>query len=110
MPRCVTRQDDTPMATQFLTPQPGRGASRLFVLALACVSLSVAGAEKDYTVKRNDTLTDLAHRNGLTVSQLAGRNGLAKSDKLRVGQKLVIPDSETAKSEAASSWLLPKEL
>src|SRR2546427_9679571 len=110
MPCCVTGQEDKPMATQFLTPQSGRGTSRFFVLALACASLSVAGADQNYTVKRNDTLTDLAHKNGLTVGELAGRNGLARTDKLRVGQKLVIPDAEAARSETTSSSLLPKGL
>ncbi len=77
---------------------------------LACVCLSVAAAEGSYTVKRLDTLTDLAHKNGLTVGELAARNGLAKTDRLRVGQKLVIPDSETVKSDAASSLVLPNGL
>src|SRR5207244_13296760 len=38
------------------------------------------------------------------------RNGLARTDKLRVGQKLVIPDSDAVKSETTASSLLPKGL
>src|SRR3989442_5697923 len=98
------------MPTHSLIPQPARDAASFLVLALACVCLSVAAADRSYTVKRHDTLTDLAHKNGLTVGELAERNGLAKTDMLRVGQKLVIPDSDTAKSDAGSSSRLPNGL
>ena len=96
------------MPIHSLIPQPVRDARSFLVLALACVSLSVAAADKNYTVKRNDTLTDLAHKNGLTVGELAVRNGLKKTDKLRIGQKLVIPDSATAREDSDSR--LPKGL
>ena len=38
---------------------------------MVCFSLSAAAADKNYTVKRNDTLTDLAHKSGWTVGELA---------------------------------------
>jgi LysM repeat protein len=98
------------MPTHFLIPQPARGTAGFLVLTLACASLSVAAADKTYTVKRSDTLTDLAHKNGLTVGELAERNGLRKTDKLRIGQKLVIPDSATAREDAATDSPLPKGL
>ena len=80
------------------------------MLSLACAWLCVAAAEKSYTVKRNDTLTDLAHKNGLTVGELAAHNGLKKSDKLHIGQKLVIPDSAMAGEYSAPDSRLPKGL
>ncbi len=98
------------MPTHSLIPQPVRDAASFLVLALACVSLSAAAADKNYTVKRNDTLTDLAHKNGLTIGELAERNGLKKSDKLRIGQKLVIPDSATAREDSAADSRLPNGL
>ena len=98
------------MPTHSLIPQPARDAARFLVLALACVSLSAAAADKSYTVKRNDTLTDLAHKNGLTIGELAERNGLKKTDKLRIGQKLVIPDPTSAREDSASDARLPKGL
>jgi LysM repeat protein len=100
---------DRPMTTTYLTSGLGCRTARA-VLASACLSLALAAADKNYTVKRNDTLTDLAHKNGLTVSELAERNGLAKSERLRVGQKLLIPDAETAAGDPASSSRLPKGL
>src|SRR2546425_6656871 len=98
------------MPTHSLIPQPARDAASFLVLALACAWLSVAAADKNYTVKRNDTLTDLAHKNGLTVGELAERNGLKKTDKLRIGQKLVIPDSATAREDSAADSRLPNGL
>ena len=97
------------MAIQIHARRPARAIASLAILALASLPLSLA-AEKSYTVKRNDTLTDLAHKNGLTVGELAGHNGLAKTDKLRLGQKLIIPDSEGVTADAASGSMLPKEL
>jgi len=98
------------MATRLLTRRRARWPARFCLLALACECLSFAAADDNYTVKRNDTLTDLAHQRGLTVRELAERNGLAKTDKLRVGQKLIIPESGTLREEPASSSLLPKGL
>jgi len=98
------------MTIHFLTPQPVRRIGPFFVVTLACASLSMAAADRDYVVKRNDTLTDLAHQHGLTDGELAERNGLARTEKLRVGQKLSIPDAETAKHDAVSAALLPKGL
>jgi LysM repeat protein len=98
------------MPTHSLIPQLARDAASFFVLGLVCFPLSVAAADKNYTVKGNDTLTDLAHKSGLTVGELAERTGLKKTDKLRIGQKLVIPDSATAREDSAADSRLPKGL
>ena len=98
------------MPTHSLIPQPECFAASFLVLALACVSLSVAAADRNYTVKRNDTLTDIAHKSGLTDGELAGHNGLKKTDKLRIGQKLVVPDSATAREDSAADSRLPNGL
>jgi N-acetyl-anhydromuramyl-L-alanine amidase AmpD len=98
------------MATRPLTRRPARGPARYCLLALAGACLSIATADDNYAVKPNDTLSDLAHQHGLTVRELAERNSLENTDKLRVGQKLIIPESGTSKEEPASSSLLPKGL
>src|SRR5438445_3383024 len=98
------------MPTHSLIAQPARDAAGLLMLSLACAWLSVAAADKSYTVKRNDTLTDLAHKNGLTVGELATHNGLKRSDKLHIGQKLVIPDSAMAGEYSAPDSRLPNGL
>src|SRR6266699_1284661 len=98
------------MATRPLTRRRARWPAGFCLLAVACARLSFAAADDNYTVKRNDTLTDLAHQRGLTVRELVERNGLAKTDKLRVGQKLIIPESGTLREGPTSSSLLPKGL
>jgi len=98
------------MANHLFVSRFARRCAGSAAVALASVCVSFAAADKNYIVKRNDTLTDVAHKHGLTVGELAEHNGLARTDKLRVGQKLVIPDSEAVKSETASSSLLPKGL
>ena len=103
-------KNDKLMTIHHLPRQARPGAAGSLVLALVCASLSLAAADKNYTVKRYDTLTDLAHKNGLTVAELAAHNGLKKSDKLHIGQKLVIPDSATAREAPANDSRLPKEL
>jgi N-acetylmuramoyl-L-alanine amidase len=47
---------------------------------------------RQYTVKRGDTLSDIAQQHQVTLSSLRGYNGL-KSDMLRVGDTLRIPPS-----------------
>jgi hypothetical protein len=52
-----------------------------------------------YTVKRGDTLWEIARRNGITVSQLKRDNGLTRS-YLVPGQKLTIPGGSRATAES----------
>ena len=49
---------------------------------------SAASKPKTYTVRRGDTLSRIASRNGVTVRQLCKLNGLTTSSKLTVGKKL----------------------
>lgn len=46
--------------------------------------------ETTYTVRRGDTLSEIARRHGTTVAALRQRNRL-KGDRILVGQKLVLP-------------------
>jgi LysM repeat protein len=55
-----------------------------------------AGGEQVYVVKSGDTLTRIAHRNGVTVKAIMAENNLTTTH-IKVGQKLNIP----AKPEAA---------
>ena len=60
-------------------------------ILLLFVALTVHGADKVYTVKRNDTLYGIARRYGVTVTQLARENDLKKTDFIYPGQRLTIP-------------------
>ncbi len=58
---------------------------------VASASSSASGAKKassSYTVKRGDTLSRIASRNGVTVRQLCRLNGLTTKSKLTPGKKL----------------------
>jgi LysM repeat protein len=101
---------DELMTNCFFISRRAPHAAALVIMTLVAFALSGAAGEKAYIVRHSDTLTDLAHKNGLTVGELADRNGLARTDKLRVGQKLLIPDSAAAAGDSASSSFLPKEL
>ena len=48
----------------------------------------------DYRVRRGDTLSTIARRFKVSVSQLVAINGLRSRHKIRVGQKLKLPGNE----------------
>lgn len=45
------------------------------------------------TVKKSETLSDIATRYGMSVDRLARANGIGKPDQIYAGQTLVIPDA-----------------
>lgn len=47
--------------------------------------------ELRHRVRRGETLSGIAARNGLSTRQLAARNGLKANAKLRIGQTLKLP-------------------
>ena len=49
---------------------------------------SSSGGAKTYTIRRGDTLSRIASRNGVTVRQLCRLNGMTTSTKLTPGKKL----------------------
>lgn len=54
------------------------------------------------TVAPGETLSEIAERNGITVSRLMQLNGLSKADHIEAGQKLVVPSASRATSPASS--------
>ena len=57
------------------------------------------GGEQTYTVKSGDTLTKIAAQHGTTVKALRSANNLG-TDRILVGQKLVIPTKTTVPNPA----------
>lgn len=57
------------------------------------------GGEQTYTVKSGDTLTRIASRYGTTVKALRSANNLV-TDRILVGQKLIIPAKAAAPAPA----------
>lgn len=60
---------------------------------------TVVRADWTYTVRRGDTLFNIAKKTGLTVNSIKARNGLG-NNSLRIGQRITIP---TATSASTSS-------
>ena len=57
------------------------------------------GSETVYAVKNGDTLTKIAHEHGISVKTLREANDL-KTDKIKVGEKLKIPEKGSSASAA----------
>lgn len=78
--------------------------SRALVVGSALV-LVVAAFSLDYTVKRGDTLSEIARANGVSVSELVKANNLSNPNLILVGQKLAIPGSEKVHTVASGDTL-----
>lgn len=88
-------------ATPFVFASP-RAASRLIralsvtlAVALASGALSmapIAAADRQHTVREGQSLSRIAHRYSVPVTQLAAANGLAHDAQVRAGQVLTIPE------------------
>ncbi len=55
---------------------------------------------REYVVRRGDTLSEIAAKTGASVNQLRSANGL-RGDMLKIGQKLEVPTSTSATVAAA---------
>ena len=60
--------------------------------ATLAVALPVAFAQRSHTVRAGQTLSRIARRYGVTVSDLLAANGLDRDDPIRAGMELVIPE------------------
>ena len=54
---------------------------------------TAAAGERNYTVKKGDTLSKIASEYGTTYQKLASYNGIANPSAIRVGQIIRIPES-----------------
>ena len=63
---------------------------------------TTAAGGTTYTVKSGDTLSKIAERNNVTVSQLKQWNNLSSSN-IRVGQKLIVSKSAAPSSQSSST-------
>ena len=70
--------------------------SGLLTWTMAASVLAVP-AEKVFTVRRGDTLDDIARQHGLSTARLAERNGLSRNYYVYAGQRLVIPARASAR-------------
>ena len=66
------------------------------ILLLAVAAAPAAALNKVHVVQRGETLSSIARRYDVPISVLAAHNGIDNSDYIFVGQRVVVPVSETA--------------
>jgi LysM repeat protein len=66
-------------------------------------SMVVPNDAKTYTVQSGDSLSKIASRCGVSARELAAVNNIKDANKVRVGQKLVLPDYAKAQASMSSS-------
>ena len=64
--------------------------------------MAVPSAGKTYVVCKGDSLSGIAQRFGVSARELASINGVKDANKIRVGQKIVLPDYASVKPGAAA--------
>jgi membrane-bound lytic murein transglycosylase D len=82
---------------------PGHGSSRTVTASSsssAAKTRAIAAQRGNYVVRRGDTLWSIARSFNTTVSTLRKSNGL-RSSRLKIGQKLYIPNSSSAATKQA---------
>ncbi len=94
---------------EVMIPSTGRSSSSTALATQPQVALS--GTEgPDYTVQTGDTLSRIARKHDVKLSQLLQANGLSLSSVIRPGQKLVIPGgsgSESTEPEITENRVAP---
>jgi LysM repeat protein len=79
-------------------------ATRRFVAPLALVAaLALGGTAGTYVVRPGDTLSAIAGRLGVSVSDLAKANGITDPNRVYAGQSLAVPGSGSAPAPAPSA-------
>lgn len=66
------------------------------ILLLAVAAAPAAALNRVHVVQRGETLSSIARRYDVPISVLAAQNGIDNSDYIFVGQRVVVPVSETA--------------
>lgn len=62
-----------------------------------------------YVVRRGDTLSTIARRHRVRVSELVALNGLRSQHRIRIGQKLKLPSDADRSSTRTASYVAPKK-
>ncbi len=100
--RLGVRVSDLRAANPGLDPKKLRTGQRLAVPEAPAETASApdAVAPGGYAVADGDNLWRIARRFGVTVASLKKANAGVRPEKLRPGQRLVIPEAENAQAEA----------
>ncbi|MDP9068727.1 MAG: LysM peptidoglycan-binding domain-containing protein [Actinomycetota bacterium] len=75
---------------RHLRPQPKK-TGPVVLAAAASMSVATPAMAGTYTVRRGDTLSEIAARHGTSVARLARMNDLSDADLIVAGQRLRVP-------------------
>ena len=85
---------------------PRRGGSRAFVRTIGVVAVLAVGgsaATGSYTVRRGDTVSEIAKRHGVSSRSIVVANGLTDPHRVIAGKTLQIPGAGAGSAAAAST-------
>jgi membrane-bound lytic murein transglycosylase D len=88
----VVAAADPPASAKPVTP-PAPATDSDAAPILVASAASAGSDEARYTVKRGDTLDDIARRAGVPVRDLARANGIRNANRIAVGQTLALPET-----------------
>ena len=67
----------------------------IFYADLEATVLQVTGTGNVYIIKSGDTLSQIATKYGTSIEALSKANNITDPSKIRVGQKLIIPETSS---------------
>ncbi|OEU66154.1 MAG: lytic transglycosylase [Desulfovibrio sp. S3730MH75] len=81
---------------------PGKGSTASLYTRQVTKTRRTAQSRANYRVRKGDTLWDIASRYKVSVNTLKRSNGL-RSSRLKIGQKLYIPDNSAKRSKSSKA-------
>lgn len=102
-PRRADRRDGGQHLVGTVCGAP-RGPLVRTVVLIGLLALVSSAATGSYTVRRGDTLSEIAARHGVTSRALAAANGIADPDRVRHGSTLSIPGATAAPGGGAGTY------
>lgn len=87
----------------YLPPRPGLDPASLLAAVPAGAWSKWQAPDRQHIVRPGETLSSIAPRYGLRVSELVAMNGLRNPNQVRAGQRLLLPGRAAAPSAAANA-------
>lgn len=87
-------------AAAAVAAAPAAASESAAPAAVLVATVAEVETNREYVVRRGDTLSEIATKTGASVAQLRSANGL-RGDMLKIGQKLEVPASTSATVAAA---------
>lgn len=104
---CETTKPSTQDTVESVIMPPSRVVPTSLKTSIKPVVTEWPAETTDYVVKSGDSISSIAYRHGVAVSEIVALNGIANKNIIKVGQQLVLPGkvnvSAAAKKSASTS-------